>query len=460
MDTISRNIKITRKELKNVTADVFNTNMTKTFIMIFMIAVMILFFIVMSVDKQALGVRFASYLATFIVVILSGFLVLFSEIKGHAIYFIIFVLSLAIVTLVFNKEIFRSTIFRTVFDFFWREYPSYVGLSKEASFVVTYSLKMLLFTIILLGLSIIYNAFLNKAYQQSGTTGLIVQLIFYIPCLISDFIKYLINDLYDTPTVVYIMLGLELLLIVAYFLIPKLLKVSVAQNGAVLVRNPVFLNNRNALDNCGAVMNKYMKDVDALGIPTRLHGVDASGNRSTNAFNSRPSVTNREYAFSMWINANSVPNTEYNIFFCGTNDNNKNVVKGKPLIRYIKDTYDNDKYKYEFTFTDISSSSTYENYKTQLPAQKWNHIVLNYHHNKCDLFINGEITYTVKFNNENIPSLGANETNILTIGNKDDGVSGDTVHAAICNVMIYRKALTIQQVINTYNLYQFRNPPV
>ena len=76
MDTISRNIKITRKELKNVTADVFNTNMTKTFIMIFMIAVMILFFIVMSVDKQALGVRFASYLATFIVVILSGFLVL------------------------------------------------------------------------------------------------------------------------------------------------------------------------------------------------------------------------------------------------------------------------------------------------------------------------------------------------------------------------------------------------
>ena len=430
----------------------FETNFMKTFVMGFIIAVLVLFFLIMSFDTKALGSRFSTYLSIFIVTVLVGFFVIFSEIRGRTLYFILFVLIVLVVLLIFHKQIFGTYIFRAISDFFWRDYPQYIGFSKETSFLIAYSLKMLLLTIILLAMSIFYNAFLNKAYQQNGMTGIIIQIIFYIPCLISDFIKYIVKDLYSTPTVVYIMLVLEVILIAMYFLIPRMLKVSISENGASLLRQPAFLSDRKTLDNCGAIMTKYMKDVNALGVPKRLQNGDSS-----NVNNNRPTVNNYDFAFSMWLNTNTaIDQVKYDIFFCGTNngrlDNDK--PRGKPYIRYRGSD------EYEFILTDKEVDNSFTSYKMTLPTQKWNHIVLNYHHNRCDIFVNGQLVHTAKFDQGKVPVLTQDEKTIVMIGDKPENVPGGTIHGAICNIMVYRKPLTIQQIVNTYNLLHTRNPPL
>ena len=59
----------------------------------------------------------------------------------------------------------------------------------------------------------IYTIFFNSLTKMEGMSGFIVNLIFYIPCLLNDLIIYLFNQYKITPNIVFILIIIEIMLI-------------------------------------------------------------------------------------------------------------------------------------------------------------------------------------------------------------------------------------------------------
>ena len=92
------------------------------------------------------------------------------------------------------------------------------------------------------------------------------------------------------------------------------------------------------------------------------------------------------------------------------------------------------------------------NKKINLPSQKWNNLVFNYYSDHVDLFVNGNLELTYKFDDTNRPKY--EPTDMINIGSKD-GLNG-----AVCNVRYYTEPLSKSKIINMYNLLMYKNPPV
>jgi hypothetical protein len=452
-------------EFRNIllnTVEIVSDKSSKVLFMIIFVIIILIFFLIMANDKKALGSSFLAYIITFGILLFTGLLVLYSEIKGWGPYFAIFGIVLAIVFLIFHKDLLKpNSVGDKIKYFFIYDYPKYNGLSDETSFFITYSLKMILVIIILLALSIFYNLFLNQAYRQKNVIGFIIQFIFFIPCLLGDAVNYIIKDFQRSPPLVYILLGIEILLVLLYIFVPKLLKSDIQKNGHQLLKAPVFLSDRRSLDNCNYAMMTYMKDLDALDVPDR--GMPANPAKFDNS----------EYAFSFWLNTNETPangDKQFNIFYLG-NDFDRKKPSGKPYL-YYDNSYNDTPFTFVFTDDNLPVGSVDKQdilarftYRTDLPRQRWNHIVLNYLNHRVDLFINGELVHSISFTVDtdgsgsvdslHTPLLRANDNNILLVGDKQE-----SIHGAICNIMVYRKALMAEQIVQAYNLLNLRNPPI
>ena len=64
---------------------------------------------------------------------------------------------------------------------------------------------ILIFLIVLLGLAIFYKMFSNYFMKLGGMSRFIISLIFFIPCLISDFITNIIHEVKILPRITYIL---------------------------------------------------------------------------------------------------------------------------------------------------------------------------------------------------------------------------------------------------------------
>ena len=87
-----------------------------------------------------------------------------------------------------------------------------------------------------------------------------------------------------------------------------------------------------------------------------------------------------------------------------------------------------------------------------LPFQKWNYLVFNYHDNQVDLFVNGVLTET-KSLAEHLPIY--NHSQVVCVGSDQK-----KVHGAICDVRVHSEILNQTQISQSYNLMKFKNPPV
>ena len=90
-------------------------------------------------------------------------------------------------------------------------YQSVQNLGENTSYFLNIFLVILTIAIILFGLSIYYNLFSDRIRRLTGITGFVVNFIMYIPCLISDFIEYLKNELNVTPSAVYMLLFIDII---------------------------------------------------------------------------------------------------------------------------------------------------------------------------------------------------------------------------------------------------------
>jgi len=81
-----------------------------------------------------------------------------------------------------------------------------------------------------------------------------------------------------------------------------------------------------------------------------------------------------------------------------------------------------------------------------------NQFVFNYTSDSVDLFVNGSLDKTFRFNSDTRPVYSADD---LVMVGSNDGVDG-----AICNIRYYIGNQTRSQIANSYNLLMKKNPPV
>jgi hypothetical protein len=301
----------------------------------------------------------------------------------------------------------------------------YFAMNKDYFNSFGYISSGLVILISLVALALLFLLLSNYLKSFTGWSGFVVYFIFYIPCLILDFFRYLMKEMKMTSHLVYAVFLAEIILIILYIFIPQLINKIDMKDGIVLLEKGAFLDTTMDIGS-GNIMK----------IPKNKLVNKDSG-----------TVFNKNYAFSMWVYLNVQSDNflayskETTIFSCGN---------GKPKITYFNNINEDDKKnKYIFYFTDLKKGPS--KFELSLPNQKWNNFVFNYDYNKVDLFVNGELVRTFQFGS-NRPKYRA--TDKISIGS-EDGLNG-----AICNVRYYPDKLSNAHIISTYNLLMYKNPPV
>lgn len=306
---------------------------------------------------------------------------------------------------------------------------SHIQASQSSMNAVNYIVTGIVLLAILIGLAILFLMIGNSLKNQTGWTGFIVYFIFYIPCLVVDFIKYWSNEFKSTTKIIYYLFIIEILVIISYFYLPKLATYILLKNGTVIIDKPMYLDLLQTItpDASRQLANPYINDLTTQNDPI---------------------VYRTNYSLSMWIYLNAQTATtaalskELSIFDYG---------HGKPKITYYNKTGDpetKDRYNIYFTNAEVSSSK----YQLSLPSQKWNQLVFNYTANGADLFVNGALNYTCVFENSSLPTFSVDDR--FNIGSVN-GLDG-----AICNIKYYGENLSKSQIANSYNLLMKKNPPV
>ena len=331
----------------------------------------------------------------------------------------------------FNSSIGTRKIFGLVFlavTMTLAAFYFYANMNPTYFEMVGYLSGFLSLSIVLVGLAITFYMMSNYLKSFTGWSGFVVYFIFYIPCLLIDFFKYILKELQMTSQIIYVLFFIEIILMILYIFIPKVITAMSKKVGIVLLEGGSFLDEHKVIGSSSTLKIQ----------PDKLENT------------SEGVVYNRNYAFSMWVYLNIQANNtsaytqETPIFDCGN---------GKPKIVYYNNMDDaNKKNKYIVYFTDVKKGP--QTYELTLPNQKWNNFVFNYDHNKVDLFINGELVRTFYFNdgdNNNRPKYMPSDK--ISIGS-ENGLIG-----AICNVRYYPYNLSISQIVSNYNLLMYKNPP-
>ena len=298
---------------------------------------------------------------------------------------------------------------------------------------------LFLLLIIFVGLAMFYNIFADRIRRIDGILGWFTNLIFFIPCLISDLFEYIKNQFKITSPVVYVLLAFQILLILVYIYIPRLLRSKLIDHGITLQNKPTFLNE--------AVDENLLND-DNLPRINRDNIVYKNNDTRFNTYKQ-----SQTYTISMWIYLNQHHNSSVpkRVFEYGSESTGY-----KPKVEYLgvdnsqsQDTYyrsTSDTYKITITGENNVDQIVYIN----MLNQKWNQLTFVYDNNSVDIFVNAKLTKSLKFDIEH-----------HNFGNTDKIVIGDKgLNGSICNIMYYDQILTPYEITLYYNLLINKNPPV
>jgi hypothetical protein len=315
-----------------------------------------------------------------------------------------------------------------------------VTITSSTASIVYYIFGFIAFLAIIFGLALFFYIFSNYLKSKTGWTGFFIYLLFYIPCLAIAFVKYIINEFKMTSNPALILFFIELVLLLTYIVLPKIIMHISSKEGIPILEGSVFLNKQNTY-----AIDTTMPDQDDLQLAGNVDDIQR-----------------RNYSLSMWtyLNAhskNKMPyNTETDIFDYGDR---------KPRITYYNSDEQNgerDIYRIYFTNnTTLNEDKNDQNnlikdndfkpyYELKLPAQRWNNLVFNYSSTHADLFVNGNLERTFKLN-QKLPVYSSSD--VFTTGS-NNGLDG-----AISNIRYYPKTISKHRITSMYNIFMKKTPP-
>ena len=387
----------------------------------------------MAVSLKDLTVddKYKSYLLLFvanIILLVSIYSVLDSEnISSWSKYvYILFAMSIITGLLFYNvvvksdefQRVIISMLVMFVFVVFMYQFDSTSYSFRDQ--VVKYSTYFVGSLCVLVGLAMLVTSVYRSLRNISGIPGFIIEFIFYLPCVINEFIDYIKGEFNLTPSNVYILFAIEMILIFILIAISYIPRISINLGGTPILSDTVFLDSKYVYKN----VNRDKPVEEGTTVKT--------GEKSTN-----------RYAISLWTFVNQRTHQSersVNIFSYGSD------TSWKPRIEFVgkKDSYSNT-YKDKYLIT-VAPGVGYE---VEIASQKWNNFVFNYNGDVTDLFINGVLVRSFQC----MPKY--NESTDQFIIGDDKGIYG-----AICNLNYYNEPLSLRQITSAYNLLNGRNPPI
>lgn len=339
-----------------------------------------------------------------------------------------------------------------------------IVVHKEINFVLYHTLNFILILILLIPFSIIYNLLFTS------NSNSLINFIFFIPCLFSDFVKYIINDYNNTSTTVFVLLIIESILITLYILLPQLSnKLYPSSKSNTILKKPQLLVGqriisddkpfRNDSDEYynikkGSSQNKKKFSFSRYFnnfTDKYIMGIEEKEVIKQDELINVPYLEN--FSLSLWLTLNppSGSRDQENEIFCVGDVTNSDRIGGYPRILYLG----NGELKFIFMDTDTDSAID-ENatFSTQIQFQKWNYIVVNYNNHKTDLFINGELVYS-SFLSSILPSRRK-----IFLATSIGFDNNSEIHGAICNIQVFKTPLVKNEISRTYNDLKIKNPPI
>jgi hypothetical protein len=316
-------------------------------------------------------------------------------------------------------------------------FSSYITPSVVSA--VSNVLRVIFLLMVVVGLAIGYKMFSERIKSLTGWPGFLVNFLFYIPCLLSDGLEYLLQQYRITPNIVFVLLIIEVILALGYVYIPIIIHKSIKKTAIVLQNKPVYLDKEK---NVGNIENLVFKPISDKILHIDMDNIDK--------------LYRRNYSINMWVFLNIQPSSS----LAYANETTIFNYNNHPRITH-KNKSNNDRTKnrnvYTFYFSNtqdgdnVTNESNTSKYEINIPDQKWNFLSFNYFESKVDLYINGNLERTFYFTN-NIPDYSSNDTVLL---GSDGGVTG-----AICNVTYSKAPLSSEQIATMYNINYLKNPPV
>lgn len=314
--------------------------------------------------------------------------------------------------------------------------------------------------IILLVLTFIYKI-MNVSLPEKNSKNsqiydffdIIKKIIFYIPCLISEFfdiiIGFISNEYNNTSKNNFYFLIFTILLIVSYYLFFYLKNMFLLQGGKLLVNEPI---NTSALHPV-ASYQELNGQKETRTIRADFEKVEISNDLEE---------FNYQYGLSFWFYINSVPantlQSSHNKYISLLNYGNKpnilyNFQKNTLIVVMQKGKLDNlnttsETSNIDELIYDDSSSSLIVYKKENVLLQKWNNLVLNVSSGTLDIFINSELVKSV---NGIVPYMTLDQ---LAIGSTN-GIQG-----GICNLIYFKRPLTSSNIYYLYNSVKDKKIPI
>lgn len=312
---------------------------------------------------------------------------------------------------------------------------TFYDLASSYSYILGLIFKYGLLTLIVLVTLAITFSIISSNFRE-GWPKFWIQFVFYLPCLLIEFIVYLSKELKVTPRPVLVLLVLEIILILGYFFGYQLLQMFSTMtpknsNTKTLQYEPVFLHGK---------IETILANNDDLN---NIHGITTTTASTIKTI----SIPRSMYTLSAWINVNpeeSVRGTkEVDILYYASKELDKNnqwsVKYPKPRVTYAYDPVTK-KDGYNIYVTN-------EMYSLRIPNQRWNQFVFVFQDNRVDLFVNGHLVKTFKHSASIAQKYTTNDKIVI-------GDATNKLYGAVANVSYYNYALANDEVVNLWNLGQ------
>ena len=163
----------------------------------------------------------------------------------------------------------------------------YSKLDDNTMFLLGYVSNILSFFILIIGLAIIHKVFLNNIMRLGGTPKFLLSFLFYIPCLLNDFILNIKKDFVTTPSLAYFLIFMESIFLILYFLIKRILNTKMIKDEVMIHNGKFFLDTK--------------KEINLANI-VELRG--QTERSTTDLLDSISKTKPLSYALSLWIQIN------------------------------------------------------------------------------------------------------------------------------------------------------------
>lgn len=267
--------------------------------------------------------------------------------------------------------------------------------------VILYSINIL---IIVGALAFLYKLTPSFKRPKNPWLQLFLDIILFLPCLLTDFIDYLKYEYSITTKPIIIIFLIEVILVALKFVIPKLLGYIIHHDGIVLLDGSSKLSEKNTLGNYET-----------------MHGNNISKGAPNYKYN---------YAISFWFYIDPQPNSTNPSY-----SKNTNILSygDKPKISYNAKNN-------ELIITCLNGKEEKVVYKqNNVPYQKWTNIIFNYQGGTLDIFMDDKLI--------------SSTPGIVPYMNYDNITTGEIngVYGLVSNVMYFKNALSRNKISWTYN---------